>query len=67
MNHKEYLMELYTDPRFEALVKEVLKHRPAVPPHDPSNDNTELWKAKSAEQRGFDVWCAFLHTKELSQ
>ncbi len=56
----EYLIELYSDPRFERLVQEVMKHRPAIPPHDPREDNTELWKSASAEQRGFDIWCAHL-------
>lgn len=60
MNRQEYLLELNTDPRFGMLLKEILRQRPHVPFHDPVNDNTEIWKAKSAERRGFDVWLTYL-------
>lgn len=67
MNKKEYLIELHSDPRFATLLSEIMKQRPQVPTHIPANgntpDNTEIWKARSAEQRGFDVWLAFLNIK----
>lgn len=60
----ELLIELYADPRFEKLIQEIMKHRPVVPNHNPREDNTEEWKAKSAEQRGFDIWCTYFKTLE---
>lgn len=46
--------------RVEELLAEIIKHRPTVPEHTPHSDNTEEWKARSAERRGFDIWLAFL-------
>ena len=57
---KELFVELYSDPRFSALVKEIMRQRPVIPGHDPQKDNTEQWKATSAEQRGFDIWVTYL-------
>lgn len=62
--NKELYLELYSDPRFVALVKEIMKRRPTLPPHDPKQDNTEIWKSASAEQRGFDIWTIFLRVPE---
>ncbi len=56
----DYLYELRSDPRFTSLMETIMKHRPVVPFHDPVNDNTEIWKSRSAERRGFDVWVTFL-------
>lgn len=61
---KSYLYELHTDPRFEALMKTILQQRPQIPEHDPASDNTEIWKSRSAERRGFDVWVTYLNLKE---
>lgn len=58
--NKELYLELYSDPRFMSLIKQIMKQRPSLPAHDPKQDNTEIWKAASAEQRGFDVWVTFL-------
>lgn len=63
MNRNDFILELNTDPRFVLLVEEILKQRPQIPLHDPVSDNTEVWKAKSAERRGFDIWCAYLQLK----
>jgi len=59
--NKEYLIELKSDPRFEALLAEILSNRPKVPAYTPDSDNTEIWKARSMERRGFDIWLAFLN------
>jgi len=62
--NNDLFIELYTDPRFMKLVKEIMKQRPSIPTHNPGSDNTEDWKARSAEQRGFDIWVAFLKVPE---
>lgn len=61
---KDLFIELYSDPRFLKLVKEIMRQRPTIPTHTPGLDNTEDWKARSAEQRGFDIWVAFLKVPE---
>jgi hypothetical protein len=61
MNMQELLLELHSDVRVEKLFREILKHRPSVPVHNFKIDNTEEWKARSAEQRGFDIWLAHLN------
>jgi len=56
-------MSLYNfkdDPNFQAVLKRILAARPVVPAHNPEKDNTEVWKAKSAMQRGFDIWLSIL-------
>ena len=59
-----YLQKLHSDPLFkELIISEMEKLTPIVPPHDPSKDNTEIWKAKSAERRGFALACSILGVK----
>jgi hypothetical protein len=58
--NEDFLLEINSDPRYTQLISEILKQRPVVPLHNPRNDNTEEWKAKSAEQRGFDIWLTYL-------
>ena len=60
----ELFLELYSDPRFVQLIQTILKQRPAIPEHDVQTDNTELWKARSAERRGFDLWVTYLNIPE---
>ena len=62
--NKELFIELYSDPRFEVLVKEIMRQRPTIPTYDPRSDNTEAWKAASANQVGFDIWVAYLRVPE---
>ena len=62
--NKEIFIELYSDPRFMELVKNIMKQRPTIPTYDPRSDNTEAWKAASAAQIGFDIWVAFLRVPE---
>lgn len=58
---KEVLLEMYSDVRILKLFKEILTQRPHIPSFDFRKDNTEEWKAKSAEQRGFDIWLTYLN------
>ena len=59
-----YLQKLHSDPLFqELIIKELEKLIPQIPPHDPLKDNTEIWKAKSAEKRGFALACTILGVK----
>jgi len=64
LDNKEIFIELYSDPRFTKLIKEILKHRPQIPVHNPGQDNTEVWKSASAEQRGFDTWVTYLRVPQ---
>lgn len=57
---KEVLVEMCSDPRVVKAIKEILQQRPTVPEHNFGKDNTEEWKARSAERRGFDIWLAYL-------
>ena len=57
---KEVLLEIYSDVRAVQLIREILKHRPQIPSHNFQKDNSEEWKARSAEQRGFDIWTTYL-------
>lgn len=57
---KEVLLELYSDERVLKLIREILKQRPQIPMHNVQSDNTEEWKARSHEQRGFDIWLTYL-------
>lgn len=56
-----YLEVLRQSPDFVRTMSEIIKHRPTVPRHDPTDDNTELWKSLSAQQAGFDL-CVYLLT-----
>jgi len=58
---KEILLELYSDERVVKLIRDVLKQRPMIPVHSFQKDNTEEWKSRSAEQRGFDIWLSYLN------
>lgn len=51
--------EFWNTGSFRMILKEALFHRPEHLPFDPNKDQTidvqiEQWKAKSAEQKGFD-------------
>lgn len=67
MSNKDLFIELYSDPRFVALIKDILKNRPQIPAHDPRADNTEEWKARSAELSGFDKWITYLRVPQELQ
>lgn len=59
----DFLLEWQSDPRFALWLEDVMKLRPVVPYHNPTEDNTEVWKAMSAERRGFDIWLNALKIK----
>jgi len=54
MKHNPYIALLCEKPDFIEAVKEIAERAPVVPLHNPEKDNTELWKAKSAERKGFE-------------
>lgn len=60
----DLFIELYSDPRFEKLIRKIMEQRPQIPAHNPRADNTEEWKAASATQAGFDIWVAYLKVPE---
>ena len=60
---EELLLELFSDVRVVSLFQEILKQRPSIPEHNFAKDNTEEWKSRSAERRGFDIWLAHLNIK----
>lgn len=64
---KEVLLEMYADPRVVGLIKEILQQRPSIPGHQFGKDNTEEWKARSAERRGFDIWLTYLNINPESE
>jgi hypothetical protein len=56
---KEFLDDMKTHPLWPEIKKALGKMRPVVPSHDPKIDNTDIWKSLSAQQKGFDLCCAF--------
>lgn len=64
MNLREDLIfQFHQHPYAEHFIQELLAARPVIPPHDAKQDNTEDWKAKSAQQKGFDLCCSFFKIK----
>ena len=61
---RELLLELYSDERVIRLFREILKQRPQIPAYNFQKDNSEEWKARSSEQRGFDVWLTYLEINQ---
>jgi len=51
----QYLEALRSTLEFQELLGRVKARRPIVPAHNPEQDNTEDWKAKSAMRQGFDL------------
>jgi hypothetical protein len=59
-----FLQRLHSEPLFqEYIVKELEKSIPKIPPYDPTQDNTEIWKANSSELRGYKLACSILGVK----
>lgn len=50
-----YLKLLSENQDFRKVLLEIAKEAPIVPSHRPDRDNTEEWKARSAERRGFSL------------
>jgi len=57
----DYLIHLRSNPDFAKVIEDLKRERPAIPAHDCTQDNTEIWKDLSAQQRGFDL-CLYLLT-----
>ena len=51
----QYLEALRSTPEFQAELKRVKAQRPIIPAYNPTEDNTEMWKAQSMMQQGFDL------------
>lgn len=62
-SYADLLTQLHSHQFFDDMVKDLLSLRPVVPAHDAKSDNTEDWKAKSAQQQGFDLCLAFFKIK----
>ena len=63
MKRSAYLTMLCENPDFQTAMREIAKFAPNVPRHDPDNDNTEKWKAKSAELKGFNYCLSLIGYK----
>lgn len=63
--NKAYLLELRSDPRFQALVNEVLSKVPIIPGYNPANDNTEDWKFESGCREGY-IQCMTILGMEIN-
>lgn len=57
--YDDLIYAMHGHPQFDMLVNDLRRIRPVIPTHDPLNDNTELWKQKSAQQAGFDLCLSF--------
>ena len=62
--NEDFLLSMKSHPLWPIVKKELLSKRPMIPSHNHDKDNTELWKARSAEQRGFDICLALLQINE---
>lgn len=54
----EFLTFIKSHPHWPFIKKQLLAQRPVIPVHNPEDDNTEVWKSLSAQQKGFDLCCA---------
>jgi hypothetical protein len=65
MNLREdILLHLKSHPFWEEFEKDVLSHRPQIPPFNPDAQNVEIWKKESGRQEGFDL-CLILFQIEV--
>jgi hypothetical protein len=62
--NEAFFLYIKAYPLWEQVEKAIKSQRPIIPPHDPNNDNTEVWKNRSAQQQGFDLCCSFFNIKE---
>lgn len=53
--HDDLIYALHGHAQFKFLVDALTRLRPVIPTHDPTNDNTDQWKQRSAQQAGFDL------------
>ena len=57
-NREEFLTYLRQHPFYPMFIESLKKDRPIVPAHNPRADNTEEWKAVSAQVQGYDLACS---------
>ncbi len=56
------LEDLEYNEEWHRFVEDVLiKNLPDIPQYDPDEDNTEIWKAKSQQRRGYELCLALLN------
>ena len=55
MDRREIIIHMKSHPHWEDFKKAVLAQRPITPVYDYIDDNTDEWKARCAEQKGFDL------------
>lgn len=60
----DFIFYMKAHPLWEQVEKKLKGLRPVIPSHDPDQDNTEVWKNRSAQQQGFDLCCSFFNIKE---
>jgi len=63
MIKNEYLAALRGTKEFHDLMAQLKKQRPTIPTFNAESDNTEIWKANSNMQRGFDLCLTLLGEK----
>jgi len=57
------LKEIAGHPEYQAMLKSAEKLMPSLPEWDPTQDNTEEWKQKSAMRHGFELCLAIFRPK----
>ena len=63
-NSKAWLQQLHSDPMFQQVIAKRLNElRPTIPNWNPKEDNSDLWREKSAQQAGFDLALTVLALK----
>lgn len=62
-NRAEILHYMKSHPLWDEFQKVLFEARPVLPVYDPKEDNSALWRHKSAQQEGFDILAAQLQLK----
>jgi hypothetical protein len=60
-NRDEFITYIQQHPFYPLFVQEIKAKRPIVPSHNPAADNTDEWKALSAQARGYDLVLSILN------
>jgi len=63
MKYSDIIFHMKSIPLWKEYEEYILNHRPEVPVFDPSDDNTHVWKYKSAQREGFDLALSLLNIK----
>lgn len=60
---KRFLEELKVNAMWQQTIAEIKTHRPLCPQWNHEDDNTDEWKARSNQQKGFDLVLTLLGEK----